>query len=108
MRRVHSLAHQERRQEIRTAERQLCLAATLNAYARKVIEANGGEVMFEEYIRSTRSSTSATVNRIMSNKVDVVFNTVIPPGVARSSSSSMRRAPRMAAGWPASITTRTR
>jgi ABC-type branched-subunit amino acid transport system substrate-binding protein len=36
----------------------------LNAYARQVIEKNGGEVIFEEYY-----------------PLDVVFNTVIPPGV---------------------------
>lgn len=54
---------------------------TLNAYARKVIEANGGEVIFEEYFPLDQVEYSATVNRIMSEKVDVVFNTVIPPGV---------------------------
>lgn len=54
---------------------------TLNVYARKVIEANGGEVVFEEYYPLDQVDFSATVNRIISNKVDVVFNTVIPPGV---------------------------
>src|SRR5215813_4125004 len=54
---------------------------TLNVYARKVIEANGGEVIFEEYYPLDQVDFSATVNRIVSNKVDVVFNTVIPPGV---------------------------
>ncbi|MDX3970811.1 substrate-binding protein [Bradyrhizobium sp. PUT101] len=54
---------------------------TLNVYARKVIEANGGEVVFEEYYPLDQVDFSSTVNRIISNKVDVVFNTVIPPGV---------------------------
>jgi branched-chain amino acid transport system substrate-binding protein len=54
---------------------------TLNVYARKVIEANGGEVVFEEYYPLDQIDFSATVNRVISNKVDVVFNTVIPPGV---------------------------
>jgi ABC-type branched-subunit amino acid transport system substrate-binding protein len=54
---------------------------TLNIYARKVIESNGGEVVFEEYYPLDQIDFSATVNRIISNKVDVVFNTVIPPGV---------------------------
>src|ERR1700751_5181648 len=54
---------------------------TLNVYARKVIESNGGEVVFEEYYPLDQVDFSATVNRIISNKVDVVFNTVIPPGV---------------------------
>ena len=46
-----------------------------------MIEANGGEVVFEEYYPLDQVDFSATVNRIISNKVDVVFNTVIPPGV---------------------------
>src|SRR5260221_6090835 len=54
---------------------------TLNVYARKVIEASGGEMNFEEYYPLDQIDFSATVNRIISNKVDVVFNTVIPPGV---------------------------
>ena len=53
----------------------------LNAYARKVIEASGGEVVFEEYYPLDQVEYSATVNKIMTEKVDVVFNTVIPPGV---------------------------
>ena len=54
---------------------------TLNVYARKVIEASGGEVVFEEYYPLDQVDFSSTVSRIISNKVDVVFNTVIPPGV---------------------------
>ncbi len=53
----------------------------LNQYARKVIEASGGEVIFEEYYPLDQVEYSATVSKIMTNKVDVVFNTVIPPGV---------------------------
>ncbi|GGI31411.1 ABC transporter substrate-binding protein [Bradyrhizobium guangdongense] len=53
----------------------------LNAYARKLIEANGGEVVFEEYYPLDQVDFSATVHAIMSNKADTVFNTVIPPGV---------------------------
>jgi branched-chain amino acid transport system substrate-binding protein len=53
----------------------------LNEYARKVIQASGGEVIFEEYYPLDQVEYSATVNKIMTNKVDVVFNTVIPPGV---------------------------
>ncbi len=53
----------------------------LNQYARKVIQANGGEVIFEEYYPLDQVEYGATVNKIMTEKVDVVFNTVIPPGV---------------------------
>jgi len=55
---------------------------TLNRYARKVIEANGGEVVGEEYFPVDHNEYSATVNRIMSSGVNNVFNTTIPPGVA--------------------------
>ena len=53
----------------------------LNKYARKVIESNGGEVVFEEYYPLDQIEYSATVNKIMTGNVNVVFNTVIPPGV---------------------------
>jgi branched-chain amino acid transport system substrate-binding protein len=53
----------------------------LNEYARKVIQASGGEVIFEEYYPLDQVEYSATVNKIMTNNVNVVFNTVIPPGV---------------------------
>ena len=52
----------------------------LNKWARKVIEENGGEVVFEEYYPLDQLEYSATVAKIMSEKVDHVFNTVIPPG----------------------------
>jgi len=55
---------------------------TLNKYARKVIEASGGEVVGEEYFPVDYNEYSASVNKIMSNGVNVVFNTTIPPGVA--------------------------
>ena len=53
----------------------------LNEYARKVVEASGGEVVLEEYYPLDQVEYSATVNRIMNENIDVVFNTVIPPGV---------------------------
>src|SRR5262249_23461622 len=48
--------------------------------ARKLIENNGGEVIVEEYYPVDQIEYSATVSRIMTNKVDVVLNTIIPPG----------------------------
>jgi branched-chain amino acid transport system substrate-binding protein len=53
----------------------------LNAYARKLIEKYGGEVVGEEYLPVDHNEYGAMVNRIMSGKVNVVFNTVIPPGL---------------------------
>jgi ABC-type branched-subunit amino acid transport system substrate-binding protein len=52
----------------------------LNEYARKVIENNGGEVIFEEYYPLDQIEYGATVNKIMTNSVEVVFNTIIAPG----------------------------
>ncbi|MDQ2763473.1 MAG: substrate-binding protein [Pseudomonadota bacterium] len=53
----------------------------LNTYARNLVQQSGGEVVLEEYYPIDQMSYGATVNKIMSEKVDVVFNTVIPPGV---------------------------
>src|SRR5262245_55002076 len=54
----------------------------LNRYASELIEKNGGEVIFEEYYPLDQMEYSATVNNIMTNNVEVVFNTIIAPGVA--------------------------
>lgn len=54
----------------------------LNEYARKVVEKSGGEVVLEEYYPLDQIEYGATVSAIMTGKVDVVFNTVIPPGLA--------------------------
>ena len=54
----------------------------LNEYARKVVEANGGEVVFEEYYPLDQIEYSATVAKIMNENIDIVFFTVIPPGLA--------------------------
>jgi ABC-type branched-subunit amino acid transport system substrate-binding protein len=54
----------------------------LNEYAKKTIIKNGGEVVGEEYFPVDHNEYSATVNKIMSSGVNVVFNTTIPPGVA--------------------------
>jgi len=53
----------------------------LNKYARKVIEANGAEVVFEEYYPLDQPEYSATINKIRDGKVDCVFSTIIPPGL---------------------------
>ena len=53
----------------------------LNKYARAVIEANGAEVVFEEYYPLDQPEYSSTINKIRDGKVDCVFSTVIPPGL---------------------------
>lgn len=53
----------------------------LNKYARKMIESNGGEVIFEEYYPLDQPEYSATISKIKNGKVDCIFSTVIPPGL---------------------------
>jgi ABC-type branched-subunit amino acid transport system substrate-binding protein len=53
----------------------------LNKYARRVIEANGGEVVFEEYYPLDQPEYSATIGKIRDGRVDCIFNTVIAPGL---------------------------
>ena len=53
----------------------------VNKYARNLIEKSGGEVIFEEYYPIAQLDYSVTVNRIMTERIDVVFVTIIPPGV---------------------------
>ena len=53
----------------------------LNKYARALIEKNGGEVIFEEYYPLDQLENTATVAKINNERVDCVFNTVIPPGL---------------------------
>jgi ABC-type branched-subunit amino acid transport system substrate-binding protein len=54
----------------------------LNRSARKVIAANGGEIVGEEYFPLDHGDYRATVDRIMATGAEVVFNTTVPPGVA--------------------------
>jgi ABC-type branched-subunit amino acid transport system substrate-binding protein len=73
---------------IRQGSRRFCMPSAnyvwprlLNRYARRVIEANGGEVVFEEYYPIDQIEYSSTVARAMNERADCVFNTIIPPGV---------------------------
>jgi len=59
---IHPLADQERRQEDCASQRHYVWPHTLNVYARKVIEASGGEVIFEEYYPLDQIDFSSTVN----------------------------------------------
>lgn len=53
----------------------------LNKAARRLIEESGAEVVFEEYYPLDQIEYSATVAKIMSEDVDHVFLTIIPPGL---------------------------
>jgi branched-chain amino acid transport system substrate-binding protein len=53
----------------------------LNARVTDVVTANGGTIVGEEYFPLDHSDYRATVERIASSGAEVVFNTIVPPGV---------------------------
>lgn len=54
----------------------------MNARVREVVAANGGSIVGEEYHPLDHMDYEATVERVMASGADVVFNTIVPPGVA--------------------------
>jgi urea transport system substrate-binding protein len=54
----------------------------LNRRVQKVVTANGGAIVGEEYFPLDHTDYEATVDRINSSGADVVFNTIVPPGAA--------------------------
>jgi ABC-type branched-subunit amino acid transport system substrate-binding protein len=53
----------------------------LNEKVREVATANGGEIVGEEYWPLEHTDYGETVERIMSSRAEVVFNTIVPPGL---------------------------
>ncbi len=53
----------------------------LNRRVRDSVEANGGSIVGEEYHPLDHMDYAATVQRITESGADVVFNTIVPPGV---------------------------
>ncbi|MFN7917308.1 MAG: substrate-binding protein [Vicinamibacterales bacterium] len=53
----------------------------MNRRVREVVVANGGEIVGEEYYPMDHMDYRATVEHIMASGADVVFNTIVPPGV---------------------------
>jgi len=53
----------------------------MNARVREVVAANGGSIVGEEYFPLDHADYGATVERIISSGADVVFITIVPPGV---------------------------
>ncbi len=53
----------------------------LNKAASRVVRANGGEIVGEEYFPLDHMDYRRTVENIMSSGTDVVFNTIVPPGL---------------------------
>ena len=54
---------------------------TMNKKVRQVVTANGGSIVGEEYFPLDHTDYSKTVEQITSSGTEVVFNTIVPPGV---------------------------
>jgi branched-chain amino acid transport system substrate-binding protein len=53
----------------------------LNEKVREVVTANGGQIVHEEYFALDHTDYRATVEEIVSSGAEVVFNTIVPPGL---------------------------
>ena len=53
----------------------------LNKAATRVVRANGGEIVGEEYFPLDHMDYRSTVEKIMASGTEVVFNTIVPPGL---------------------------
>jgi len=54
----------------------------LNKKLREVVAANGGSIVGEEYFPMDHADYTATIEKIVSSGAEVVFNTIVPPGIA--------------------------
>src|SRR5712675_563537 len=53
----------------------------MNKKVRQVVAANGGEIVGEEYFPLDHTDYEKTVGKIASSGAEVVFNTIVPPGL---------------------------
>jgi ABC-type branched-subunit amino acid transport system substrate-binding protein len=53
----------------------------LNAKVREVVTANGGTIVGEEYYPLDHTNYNETIDKITSSGAQVVFNTIVPPGL---------------------------
>lgn len=53
----------------------------MNKKVRELVAANGGTIEGEEYYPVDHADYSLTVSKIMASGTDVVFNTIVPPGL---------------------------
>jgi urea transport system substrate-binding protein len=54
----------------------------MNQRVREVVTAHGGSIVGEEYFPLDHTDYRATVEKIAATGADVVFNTIVPPGLA--------------------------
>ena len=55
----------------------------MNKKVREIVTANGGTIEGEEYFPRDHADYGKTVEKIMSSGTEVVFNTIVPPGLMR-------------------------
>jgi ABC-type branched-subunit amino acid transport system substrate-binding protein len=53
----------------------------MNEKVRQIVEGRGGEIVEEDYYPLDHTDYGETVEKIMSSGAEVVFNTIVPPGV---------------------------
>jgi urea transport system substrate-binding protein len=53
----------------------------MNENVRRIVESRGGEIVEEDYYPLDHADYGETVEKIMSAGAEVVFNTIVPPGV---------------------------
>ena len=53
----------------------------LNKSARRMVTENGGEIVGEEYFPLDHTDYRETVKKIISTGTEVIFNTIVPPGL---------------------------
>jgi ABC-type branched-subunit amino acid transport system substrate-binding protein len=54
---------------------------TMNAKVRQLVTDNGGEIVGEEYFPLDHTDYDRTIDAITSSGAEVVFNTIVPPGL---------------------------
>jgi branched-chain amino acid transport system substrate-binding protein len=54
----------------------------LNQRVRQVVTANGGSIVGEEYFPLDHADYAPTIEKIRASGAEVVFNTIVPPGVS--------------------------
>src|SRR5712692_3793249 len=54
---------------------------TMNKKGRQVVTVNGGAIVGEEYFPLDHTDYSKTIDKITSSGAEVVFNTIVPPGL---------------------------
>ena len=71
-----------RSKEVLPAVGRLYLATHDEQEVRQVVTANGGAIVGEEYFPLDHNDYGKTIDKITSSGAEVVFNTIVPPGVA--------------------------